>query len=228
VALSEASGIAAVGEVKEVGPRPALGGKGVLRFVGELLDDDLLAKRVLSLAHSTLGVLYASWLAIHAVRRGLVAARSGLDRHAVKQVDRLLSNQGIDLEELGKPWVETLMGDRPRAYVNLDRTELDGDAHSMLVSSVQTDHGRSTPFLWRTCKRSELKGQRNNYEDELLYWLKRCLPKGVRVTIVAVRGFADQKLFATLNEELDFDYIIPFNTDTLVTNAEGETRKAKD
>jgi hypothetical protein len=50
VALSWASGIAAVGEVKEVGPRPALGEKEVLRFVRERFEDDLHAKRVLSLA----------------------------------------------------------------------------------------------------------------------------------------------------------------------------------
>lgn len=228
VALSGAPGIAAVGEVKDVGPRPALGEKEVLRFVEGLFDDDLHAKRVLSLAHGTLGVLYGSSLAIHAVGRGLATARSGLDRHAVKQVDRLLSNRGIDLDKLGKPWVRMLMGDRPQSYVNLDWTEFDDDDHTMLVASVQTDHGRSTPLLWRTWKKSELKGHRNDHEDELMYWLKRCLPEGVRITIVADRGFADQKLFATLNEELDFDYIIRFKADTLVTNAEGETRKAKD
>ena len=226
--LSAAPDSAAAGTINEVGPRPGLGEKEVLRFVDELFGEDLHAKRVLSLAHGTLGVLYASSLAIHAVGRGLAAARSGLDRHAVKQVDRLLSNRGIDLNQLGALWVKMVMGDRPQAYVNLDWTEFDGDDHTMLVASVQTDHGRSTPLLWKTWKKSELKGQRNDHEDELLFWLKRCLPKDIRITIVADRGFADQKLFATLNEVLDFEYIIRFKSDTLVTNADGETRKAKD
>ena len=83
------------------GPCPGVGEAEVHRFVEELFGDDLHAKRVLSLAHGTLGVLHATSLAIHAVGRGLAAARCGLDKHGVKQVDRLLSNRGIDLERPG-------------------------------------------------------------------------------------------------------------------------------
>lgn len=213
------------------GPRkaiPGLGEKEVLAFVEELFSGDLHAKRVRSLAHGTLGVLYGSSMAIHAIGRGLAAARCGLDRHGIKQVDRLLSNQGIDLERLGPSWVQMLLGDRETVYVNLDWTEFDEDDHTMLVASVQTDHGRATPLLWRTWKKSELKGQRNDHEDELLGWLRACVPQGVRVVIVADRGFADQKLFRLLREKLGFDFIIRFKQDTLVTDAEGQTKKAKD
>ena len=182
-------------------PIPGLGEKEVLAFVSELFSEDLHAKRVLSLAHGTLGVLHGSSMAIHAIGRGLAAARCRLDRHAVKQVDRLLSNQGIDLERLGPSWVAMLLGERKRVYVNLDWTEFDDDDHTMLVASVQTDHGRATPLLWRTWKKSELLGQRNAHEDELLGWLRRCVPEDVRVVIVA---------------------------DTLVTDALGQTQKARD
>ncbi|MCP3997640.1 MAG: IS4 family transposase [bacterium] len=210
------------------GPRPSVGETEVLRFVEELFGDDLHAKRVLSLAHGTLGVLHGTSLAIHAVGRGLAAARCGLDKHAVKQVDRLLSNRGIDLEQLGPSWVAMLLGERKEVFVNLDWTEFDKDDHTMLVASVQTNHGRSTPLLWRTWKKSELKGQRNDHEDELLRWLRRCVPAETRVTIVADRGFGDQKLFAFLNEELDFEYIIRFRQDTLVTDANGVSSKARE
>lgn len=210
------------------GPRPGLSESDVLAFVTELFGEDLHAKRVLSLAHGTLGVLHGTSLAIHAVGRGLSAARCGLDKHAVKQVDRLLSNQGINLEKLGRPWVEMLVGQREELYVNLDWTEFDEDDHTMLVASVQTDHGRATPLLWRTWKKSDLKGKRNAHEDELLRWLHRCMPPNVRVVIVADRGFGDQKRFTMLSEELGFDYIIRFKQDTLVTDAAGESHKAKD
>ncbi|RMH60898.1 MAG: IS4 family transposase [Bacteroidetes bacterium] len=205
-----------------------MGEAEVLAFATELFGDDLHARRVLSLAHGTLGVLNGTSLAIHAVGRGLAAARCGLDKHAVKQVDRLLSNQGINLDKLGPSWVQMLLGERKEVYVNLDWTEFDDDDHTMLVASVQTDHGRATPLLWKTWRKSELKGQRNDHEDELLCSLRRCIPRQVRVTIVADRGFADQKLFRLLTEEPGFDYIIRFKQGTLVTDAQGETKKAKD
>src|SRR4051794_2679224 len=71
----------------------------------ELFEADLHAKRVLSLTNATLGVLRAGALGVHAIGVGL-AREMDLDRkHAVKQVDRLLSNRGIDPWELFKSWV---------------------------------------------------------------------------------------------------------------------------
>ena len=52
---------------------------------------------VLSLANATLGVLASASLAIHAVGRGLAQAMGTLTKHGVKQVDRLLSNRGVDV-----------------------------------------------------------------------------------------------------------------------------------
>ena len=45
----------------------------LLNFINALYDGDLHAKRVLSLANATLGVLTSASLAIHAVGRGLAA-----------------------------------------------------------------------------------------------------------------------------------------------------------
>ena len=67
----------------------------LLNFIATLYEGDLHAKRVLSLANATLGVL-TSASAIHAVGRGLAQALGTLTKHGVKQVDRLLSNRGVD------------------------------------------------------------------------------------------------------------------------------------
>ena len=69
----------------------------LLNFINTLYDGDLHAKRVLSLANATLGVLTSASLAIHAVGRGLAQAMGTLTKHGVKQVDRLLSNQGVNV-----------------------------------------------------------------------------------------------------------------------------------
>ena len=53
------------------------------------------------------------------------------------------------------------------------------------------------------------------------------MPSGCRVTILADRGFGDQKLFAFL-AELGFGYVIRFRGNFHVTDANGETRLAAD
>ena len=75
----------------------ALRRRDVHEFVETLYEGDLHAKRVLSLANATLGVLSSASLAVHAIGQGLAHAQGTLSKHGVKQVDRLLSNQGIKL-----------------------------------------------------------------------------------------------------------------------------------
>lgn len=65
------------------------------RFVDSLFGEDMHAKRVYSLANATLGVIASASLAVHAIGQGLAQARGKLTKHAVKQVDRLLSNVGV-------------------------------------------------------------------------------------------------------------------------------------
>src|SRR5690348_8574074 len=66
----------------------------VHRFLAGLFDGDLHAKRVLSLANATLGVIRTASLAVNTIGQGLALARGLTTKHAIKQVDRLLSNQG--------------------------------------------------------------------------------------------------------------------------------------
>ena len=81
-------------------------------FIDDLYDGDLHAKRVLSLVNATLGVLVSASLAVHAIGQGLAQALgklSKLSKHGVKQVDRLLSNQGVDVWEFFGYWIPYLV-----------------------------------------------------------------------------------------------------------------------
>jgi hypothetical protein len=206
-------------------PASPLSPAEIRAFLTELFGDDLHAQRVLSLSRATLGVLTAGSLGIHAIGRGLAFAMDLHDRHTVKQVDRLFSNAGVDVWSLAASWVPHVIGDRTKVFVNLDWTEFDEDDQSMLVASMQTNHGRSTPLLWRTVVKSTIAGHRGEHEDALLVRLREVLPASVRAVIVADRGFGDSALYPFL-EKLDFGYIIRFRSDVLVTSADGETRKA--
>ena len=198
----------------------------LLNFIATLYEGDLHAKRVLSLANATLGVLTSASLAIHAVGRGLAQALGTLTKHGVKQVDRLLSNRGVDAWTFFAYWTPFIVGARTEVVVALDWTSFAADGQDTIVLSMVTGHGRATPLLWKTVASSTLKGNQRRYEYEVLCRLREVLPAGVKVTVVADRGFADCKLFYALTTELAFEYVIRLRGDIYVTNARGERRAA--
>lgn len=96
------------------------GADEISRFLNELFAYDEHAKRVRSLANATLGVITHASLAVHAIGQGLAHAQGLTPKHAVKQVDRLLSNQGIDVDRYFEYWVPHLLGDSESVRVAMD------------------------------------------------------------------------------------------------------------
>jgi hypothetical protein len=205
--------------------RVGLSSASIQRFLAEVVGDDLHVKTILSLANATLGVLHAASLCIHVIGRAYGWATDGDGKHGVKQVDRLLSNGNVSPWALAKPWIAMLVGPREEVLVALDWTEFDKDDHTTLVASLITRHGRATPLLWKTFKKSALAGNRNRYEDELLEHLRDSKPDGVRVTILADRGFGDQERYRKITE-LGMDFVIRFRESILVTDQWGTCKPA--
>jgi len=202
--------------------------QGIRDVLGALLEQDLHAKRVNSLCDATLGVLHSGSLAICAIGQGLAAARCLKPKHAIKQVDRLLSNPAINVDDILVRWVPFVVGARNSIVVAMDWTDFDSDNQATIMLALISDHGRSTPLVWLTVDKSTLKHRRSIYEHRVLVRLAELLPAGVEVCIVADRGFGDQKLYRVLTEELYFDYIIRFRGNIAVTSGAGETRTAAD
>ena len=150
----------------------------LLNFITTLYEGDLHAKRVLSLANATLGVLTSASLAIHAVGRGLAQALGTLTKHGVKQVDRLLSNRGLDVWTFFAYWTPFIVGARTEVVVALDWTSFAADGQDTIVLSMVTGHGRATPLLWKTVASSTLKGNQRRYEYEVLCGCGRCCRPG--------------------------------------------------
>jgi hypothetical protein len=203
-----------------------LGFQDVNRFLTSLFDGDLHAKRVLSLANATLGVIKTASLAVTTIGQGLALARGLITKHAIKQVDRLLSNDGIDIDAILPHWVRYVVGPRTHIKVAMDWTDFDADQQTTIMLSLITRHGRATPLVWLTVDSATLKNHRNEYEYKVLVRLADMLPADVKVCIVADRGFGDQKLYRVLTQELHFDYVIRFRGNIKVTSADGEEREA--
>ena len=74
-------------------------------IIQKLFDGDMHAKRVISLANGTLGVMTTASLAVSMIGHGLAQARGLATKHSIKQVDRLLSNPAITAWYYFKHWV---------------------------------------------------------------------------------------------------------------------------
>ena len=194
-------------------------------FIGGLYGPDLHAKRIDALAAATLGVMAGASLAVAMIGQALAQARGLVTKHAIKQVDRLMSNAGIDVWDSFSRWVPQQIGDRSDILVAMDWTEFDHDGQSTLVLSLVTGHGRAAPLIWLTVWKEEIANRRNDYEDACLRRLTETMPANCRVTILADRGFGDQKLFAFL-PTLGFGYVIRFRGNIRVTDAEGQSKPA--
>src|SRR3954453_23311548 len=194
----------------------------VRAFLDRVLDEDIHTKRVDSLANATLGVMTGASLGVALIGKSLAQARGLLPKHAVKQVDRLLSNRRLEAWDVFATWVPEMVGARLDVVVAMDWTDYDDDGQATLAFKLVTRHGRATPLVWLSAHKDDLKDTRNDYEDAGLRRLAEVLPDGVTATILA--GFADTKLFEFLTE-LGFCYVIRLKGNTRV---DGTTRPAAD
>src|SRR3954454_5091289 len=197
--------------------------KDVRSFLDSILSEDTHAKRVDSLANAALGVMTGASLAVAMIGKSLAQARGLLTKHAIKQVDRLLSNPRIEAWDVFATWVPEMVGPRKDIVVAMDWTDFDADGQATLALKLVTRHGRATPLVWLSVLKDELSNARNDYEDACLRRLAEVLPDSVRVTLLA--GFADTKLFGFL-ADLGFAYVIRLKGNTKVSAADGTIRPA--
>ena len=195
-------------------------------YLREVFGNDVHAKRVLSLANATTGVLTSGSLAVAAIGQGMAHACGVRTKHAVKQVDRLVGNERLDVWAYFALWVPHVVAERREIVVALDWTDFARDGQATVSLNLLTGHGRAIPLVWRTVRSDELKDRRNGYEDSVLERLKETLPQGVEVTVVADRGFFDTELLEVLRDSWGFGYVIRMRGNIWVESAAGERRKA--
>jgi|SRR3954447_16008318 hypothetical protein len=150
----------------------------VRAFLDSVLDEDIHTKRVDSLANATLGVMTGASLGVALIGKSLAQARGLLPKHAVKQVDRLLSNPRLEAWDVFATWVPEMVGARMDVVVAMDWTDYDADGQATLALKLVTRHGRATPLVWLSVHKDDLKDARNDYEDAGLRRLAEVLPDG--------------------------------------------------
>ena len=204
-----------------------LGGrrKDIRAFIDDLYEHDLHAKRVDSLADATLGVMTSASLAVAVIGQALAQARGLVTKHAIKQVDRLLSNQNIDVWDSFATGFRTDRSAYKEIVVAMDWTDFDRDGQATLALNLVTGHGRATPLLWLTVWKERTDGAAER--------LRGCLPEAAARTRAARLcrhdprrpGFRRPQA-VRVSDDLGFDYVIRFRGNIHVTDATGETRPA--
>ncbi len=105
----------------------------VRNFVAGVFSEDLHFKRIASLADGALGVVTGASLAVSMIGHALAQARGLADKHAIKRVDRLLSNTGVRVWDLFPPWIRHAIGERPSIVAAMDWTDFDADDQTTLA-----------------------------------------------------------------------------------------------
>jgi len=200
----------------------------ISKFVLDLLSPAMHTKRARSVANAVVGAMFAGRLSVTELGRSLARVMGTSSKHAIKQIDRLLSNEKFDVEEAFHSTVPWLIGDRSEIVVSLDWTDYDSDDQTRIAINLVTRHGRATPLVWKTVRKSELADKRNEHEDDVLGTLRVCVPRHVRVIVLADRGFGDSKLYDVLGKELGFDFVIRFRSCITVEDETGVRIPARD
>lgn len=200
----------------------------VERFVGDVVAGELHAAQVRSIVGGVQGVLEAASMSVSAIGKGYAAFNDGDAKHGIKQIDRMLSNAKLDMDGFFAQWVPFVVGEQSRVTLAMDWTEFAADGHSTLaVTVVEGAHdGRSRLVFWETFAAAELcDGGRTDAEDAVLLALRAHMPEGVRVVLMADRGFGDSALFALLSS-WGWDYVIRFRGCIEVMDEAGASQSA--
>lgn len=207
--------------------RQTLGLEHTRAFTEQVFGEDLHALRVLSLANGVAGVLSASVVSIHAIGQAYAQLAHITGKSGIKQVDRLLSNDGVVLEDVMASWVRFVVGDSASVVLAFDWTDFDADDHTTLCAYMITNHGRAMPLAWRTVSKSKLKDNRTQNELEMVERLHRWIPESVGLTVLADRAFGNQDLYNVL-EGFGWDYVIRFRGCIRVEAADGTAQPCED
>jgi len=89
--------------------------------------------------------------------------------------------------------------------------------HTLMAAAVMK--GRAVPLLWASYPEWVLHKSQNNLEEGLLYLLKDMLPAGVKVILLADRGFGRTELARTC-QYLGFHYVIRIKPDVWIESKE--------
>lgn len=117
---------------------------------------------------------------------GRALAVATAPKHAIKRVDKFLSNHRFDDERAREQHLATVIGPRKRVLIAVDWTKI--RAWQVLVAGV-IQRGRTVPVLWSVMDPMSVYKSYNSFENGFFTWLAKSLPKDVKAVVLLDRGF---------------------------------------
>lgn len=158
--------------------------------------------------------------AVHVTRGTLSALGRSLPpgtaaKHRIKRAWRFCANDRVHVSEVMPAVVRRLTRRRKKPLlVALDWTDVRG-FHTLMAAAVM--RGRAVPLVWASYTTGQLHRSQNSFEEGLLRLLVTMLPGGVRVILLADRGFGRAELAKTC-EGLRLRYLIRIKPDVRVSH----------
>ena len=156
----------------------------------------------------TLGALVASAMHVERVSLANIGRHMlGGVKHQIKRCWRFCNNDRVEPTDAMRGAVARLVKKRKKPLlVALDWVDIKG-FQTLVASAVLK--GRSTPLCWASCEGHTYDGQRsrNAFEESLLLVLRSMIPAGVKVILLADRGFGRAALAAFCRRQ-GFSYLI--------------------
>lgn len=136
-------------------------------------------------------------------------------KHRIKRTWRFCANERAHPAEVMPRVIRRLTRKRKKPLlVALDWTQV-GSFHTLMAAAVM--RGRAVPLLWASYTGGQLHRSQNSLEEGLLRLLVAGLPPGVRVILLADRGFGRTELARTC-EQLKLRYLIRVRPDVRVAH----------
>jgi hypothetical protein len=156
---------------------------------------------------------HAGRATLSAIGRGLAGNATAKSR--IQRTWRFCDNDRVHVADAMAGFVRRLTRKRRKALlVAFDWTEIHA-LHTLMAAAVLG--GRAVPLLWASYTEGQLYRSQNSYEEGLLRLLVSMLPEGVRVILLADRGFGRTELARTC-QELGVRFLIRIKPDVRVTH----------
>lgn len=144
-----------------------------------------------------------------------------------RRVSRWLHNSRINVHRLYKPLIQAALvtWDEECLYLSLD-TSMYWDEYCLVRLAV-VYRGRALPVVWRVLERRSASVAFNEYR-EMLYQGANRLPQGVKVILLADRGFVHLKAMSLVRREFGWHYRIRLKRDTWIWRSGKGWRQLQD
>lgn len=193
-----------------------------MAWVVSVCQDHLRRSQAKTLSVLVAAALSAMRLSLAGIGRQVAEAGDSAAKHAIKRCGRFLANPRIEPAEVMPPimtglWRKKLRWhakrpDRRPLLISLDWTKV--RSFHVLMAAVVVE-GRALPLCWESYRNKVQGKSQNALEEGMLVRIQAALPQGVRIVVLADRGFGRAALIQTC-QRLELEYLIRVRGDVRV------------